>query len=164
MVAAANSVFDHKCTLSVLALLPCRAHFVADAVCDFRSMSWLRSAVLRRAFTDAFMCHTLVFAEPTSSTIRHLRIYVGKRNIRALPCFANCANLQIERPHDLFSDANAALEWLLGTHGVARRVRHLSIRETDYWAAFLRDFIVAVEQVRVASCMLGLSATCPLSH
>lgn len=38
-------------------------------------------------------------------------------------------------------------------------MKHLSIEETLYWTGFLSDFIVAVEQVRVASSVLSPAGT-----
>ncbi|KAH7704407.1 hypothetical protein AAVH_28405 [Aphelenchoides avenae] len=123
------------------ALLPCRAHFAADAVCDFHSLSWFPPDILRRALTEVFICSSLVFAEPTKHELRRVR---GEQDLSALPCFASCTNLQIVHDADVFSDANGALEWLVGARAVATDVKHLSISNTC--SDFLDAVVDAIEQ------------------
>ncbi|KAH7712970.1 hypothetical protein AAVH_19688 [Aphelenchoides avenae] len=130
------------------ALLPCRAHFAADVVCDFHSLSLFPLDILHRALTEVFICNKLIFAEHSSHTMHDLCGYMGEQDLTALPCFASCANLQIAHYDDAFFDANGALEWLLGTHTVAAGVKHLyvGVMDKDSWNDFLRPFIAAVEQ------------------
>ncbi|KAH7691216.1 hypothetical protein AAVH_40272, partial [Aphelenchoides avenae] len=108
-------------------LLACRAHFAADVVCDFHSLSWFPPDMLHRALTEVFICRTLVFAEPACHAIDELRRDRGDQDLAALPCFASCANLQIADYNDAFFDANGALDWLLGTHAVVAGLKRLTV-------------------------------------
>ncbi|KAH7712962.1 hypothetical protein AAVH_19680 [Aphelenchoides avenae] len=132
--------------MSILALLPCRAHFAADAVCDLRSFSIFGPNIFHRALSELFMCNTLVFAFPDPGNDFHR--YGVERGLAALPCLADCAKLQIADYHRAFFDANGALEWLLGTHSATTSAKDLSIEEIDryYWDDFPTAFIVAIEQ------------------
>lgn len=85
------------------------------------------------------MCRTLVFAEHTSAALTNLREHIGEQDLAALPCFANCANLQIAHFDAVFSDATGVLEWLLGTNAATAGAKHLSITETSV------DFFVALD-------------------
>ncbi|KAH7712971.1 hypothetical protein AAVH_19689 [Aphelenchoides avenae] len=126
------------------ALLPCRAHLAADAVCDFRSTYVFHPDILRRALTEVLTCSTFVFAEHSSDVMHELRLHVGVRQLAAFPCFAGCANMQIAYFDDMFSGANGALKWLVGTHAVAAGVKRLSITNTK--SSFLVAFVDAIEQ------------------
>ncbi|KAH7701987.1 hypothetical protein AAVH_30871 [Aphelenchoides avenae] len=126
------------------ALLPCRPHLAADAVCDFRSTYVFHPDILRRALTEVLTCSTFVFAEHSSSVMDELRLHMGVRQLAAFPCFANCANLQIAHFDDMFSGANGALKWLVGTHAVAAGVKRLSIKNTK--SSFLVAFVDGIEQ------------------
>ncbi|KAH7712965.1 hypothetical protein AAVH_19683 [Aphelenchoides avenae] len=126
------------------ALLPCRAHFAADAMCDFHSLSWFPPSIFHKALDEVFVCSSLVFAEPAAKVMQELRHVSDEQDLAALPCFASCTNLQIVHDTDVFSDANGALEWLLGTHGVASGGKHLSI--TNTCSGFLVAFVDAIEQ------------------
>ncbi|KAH7712964.1 hypothetical protein AAVH_19682 [Aphelenchoides avenae] len=128
------------------ALRPCRAHFAAEAVCEFRGLSMFPPNILYRALTEVFMCSTLVLAN--FSSFFHDRDYTDEQSMPTLPCFANCGSLQIDEYHSEFFDAGGALEWLLGTHATTAGVKHLSIGEIHalYWDDFLRTFIAAIEQ------------------
>ncbi|KAH7712969.1 hypothetical protein AAVH_19687 [Aphelenchoides avenae] len=128
------------------ALRPCRAHFAADAVCEFRWLSVFPPEMFYRALTEVFIFNTVVLAK-LDSFFDH-RHYTDEQSLPALPCLANCANLQLDEYHSEFFDANGALEWLLGTHAATDSVKHLSIGEIgiDSWNDFLRPFIAAIEQ------------------
>lgn len=105
------------------------------------------------------MCSTLVFShrfEPFEMLELHHDGGEQRPQMIALPCVANCRNLQVARYHETLFDAKGTLEWLLGTHAAAAGVKHLFIGEVgdSNWQVFLSAFIVAIEQVSIASIVL----------
>ncbi|KAH7712963.1 hypothetical protein AAVH_19681 [Aphelenchoides avenae] len=130
------------------AFLSCRAHLTADAACDFRSLAVFPPDILGRAFTEVFMCKTMVFSNVDCYfDSPEFQRYKDEQNLAALPCIAHCTNLRIANYHEALFDANGALEWLLGTHAAAAGLKRLSIEQIaeKYWD-FPSAFIVAIEQ------------------
>lgn len=101
--------------------------------------------MLYRALTEVFMCSTLIFA--------NFHSFFYEQSLTAFPCIANCASLHLDMYRREYFDADGALEWLLGSHGVDTVMKHLCIREmaSENWVAFLVPFIVAIEQVSFAT-------------
>ncbi|KAH7701989.1 hypothetical protein AAVH_30873 [Aphelenchoides avenae] len=54
------------------ALLPCRAHFAVDAVCDFHSFS--HPDTIHKAFTEVFMCRTSTSTSGNTLTLTAHRV------------------------------------------------------------------------------------------